>query len=186
MKLLSYGMRALMGLLAAFLFYNGRAVIGIAVTAQLAVSLPLASRKLFLLFPSRNANQWETFMVAILFANSLSAALGFWSDPQWSWLDTPMHFLGGVGAGWFASLAFPERGNGLKRFLLGLGMVAFIGVVWELFEWNANLFLGNRSGVSFQGDLNDTMKDLVMDLLGGIVFLLIAEGRDKNMKKRMM
>ena len=67
----------------------------------------------------------------------------------------------------------------LKNFLIILGAVSFIGIVWEFSEYLANLIISpilyDHYGVRtyFMGDLDDTMNDLLMDILGAGLFALI-------------
>lgn len=89
------------------------------------------------------------------------------------WLDNAMHFWGGISIAlffvWF--FYFSGRFSGVSQavwfvLLLSLGGVALVAVGWEFFE-----FIGNNTfaeGV-FQGDLPDTMGDLFLALLGGLL-----------------
>ena len=88
-------------------------------------------------------------------------------------LDVFMHFLGGV---WVAMLFFYLFGNLfrnelyfnnteiVKIFIIAVSFVAFIGVLWELFEFITTVI----TSIQFQGDLPDTMKDLFVDIIGGM------------------
>ena len=87
--------------------------------------------------------------------------------------DVPMHLLGGAWAAllayWFAHdmLGYRERGGRLYFFLIAT--VLFVGLVWEVFE----LFVHVIAIVDV--DMYDSVKDLIMDVLGGvIVSILIA------------
>ena len=67
----------------------------------------------------------------------------------------------------------------LKNTLIIVGVVSFIGVTWEFTEYIANVILSpiiyNTFAVKtyFMGDLNDTISDLLMDILGVGVFSFI-------------
>ena len=88
-------------------------------------------------------------------------------------LDVFMHFLGGV---WVAMLFFYLFGNLfrnelyfnnteiVKIFIIAVSFVAFIGVLWELSEFVTTVI----TSIQFQGDLPDTMKDLFVDIIGGM------------------
>ncbi|MEK7542987.1 MAG: hypothetical protein AAB503_01620 [Patescibacteria group bacterium] len=93
--------------------------------------------------------------------------------------DSPMHFLGGVWAsliiiafwGRFFEPLNLERsfGNALKI----AGIVLTIGLLWELFEFSlyslhAQFGIGGYEAM----ELGDTLKDLVLDWLGGITVFL--------------
>lgn len=51
------------------------------------------------------------------------------------------------------------------RFFALVSMVMAVGVLWEFHEYLLDRMV---TTMKFQGDLNDTMKDLLMDTLGGI------------------
>jgi len=69
----------------------------------------------------------------------------------------------------------------LKKYLIIVGAVSFIGVVWEFAEYAAAQTLieplYNNFGVRayFIGDLNDTIKDLLMDIVGAFAWLLFLK-----------
>lgn len=67
----------------------------------------------------------------------------------------------------------------LKNYLIIVGAVILIGVIWEFAEYLANQTLTeplyNNFGIRtyFIGDLNDTLNDLLMDILGALSWLAI-------------
>ena len=87
------------------------------------------------------------------------------------WIDAPIHFLGGVAAGYTFLLTinyFEEKGfiklNKTSKTIFVVSLVALIAVLWEMYEF----LLVQITGLSYlQGDLADTMKDLMIGLLGG-------------------
>lgn len=90
-------------------------------------------------------------------------------------VDSVMHLLGGVAlAILFAGLLSravragrcPDPGRVLS-LLLVTGLVVCGAVAWEVYEYLSDVFLGTRHQLS----LGDTMKDLV---LGGLSGLLLA------------
>ena len=92
-----------------------------------------------------------------------------------------LHFLGGFFVAMFMVyyLADVKTPSKLKRYLVVIGAVSLIGVVWEFSEYLANQMLleplYNNFGFRayFIGDLDDTINDLLMDILGAISFLAI-------------
>lgn len=87
------------------------------------------------------------------------------------WFDILMHFLGGFWFGYSALwilffsgyIGVPKRKD-LKFFLLTAFLSAFsVGVAWEIFEYASDITFWD------DGYVFDTVKDLVMDSLGGIV-----------------
>ena len=113
-----------------------------------------------------------SFLV-ILILYILALALGWFETIEW--FDILMHFLGG---GWVAYVFFllfrsffaenyhiREWG---KLLIIALSFVSFIGVLWEFFEFGVTEVFG----VYLQGSLPDTMGDLCVDLIGGLVVSL--------------
>ena len=88
-----------------------------------------------------------------------------------SHVDSVMHLLGGVTLAMLVSGLLtqavgnawcPDTGT-LIRLVLVISLVVTGAVFWEVYEWLSDRFLGTH----FQVDLDDTMKDLVLGLLGG-------------------
>ena len=72
-----------------------------------------------------------------------------------------MHLLGGLWAGFFATWAASFRKMRLSILLCALSALV-MGIGWELFEYENGI-----GGSAFMGYWTDTVKDLVMDALGG-------------------
>ena len=91
-----------------------------------------------------------------------------WS--KMNWIDIPLHFIGGIFSGLVFFLVFKKSlKNKTASFILIAvlsGAVAF-GVFWEFFEWFLDYYYPNA--LKHQPNLNDTMADLALDLLGGLV-----------------
>lgn len=99
------------------------------------------------------------------------------------------HFLGGFFIAMLMTryladivgLKIKAKGFGIKKYLILVGAVTFIGVVWELAEYLATQTLiepiYNNFGFKayFMGDLDDTMSDLLMDITGAFSWLIISE-----------
>lgn len=115
------------------------------------------------------------FLIAII---AILYVVGFvfrWNYSVW-WYDLLLHFLGGM---WVAiaankflristSLTF-TRSN-LVRPLLIIALVALIGVTWEIYEFTIDeIFFEERALWRAQDGNTDTMTDLMIDLLGGVV-----------------
>ena len=98
---------------------------------------------------------------------------GVWGE-AW-YLETGnsyFHLIGGffialLVASYYAS-EFGKLSQPFRLFAL-LGIVMGIGVLWEFHEFA----LGRLIGISLQGDLTDTIKDLLLDTLGGLIAALI-------------
>ena len=135
------------------------------------------------------------FLTIIFLTNFVGMYYGFYD--HW-WFDISLHFLGGffmamLMVRYLADLlsdaprpsdnantrALRSYGSvKLKNYLIIIGAVSFIGVVWEFAEYLANQTLVeplyNNFGIKayFIGDLDDTINDLLMDILGALTFAL--------------
>lgn len=110
---------------------------------------------------------WVILLISI-FDHALSFYLRWW------WFDIPMHMVGGfVIALLFVGLfrdRYASRGWAFPLWALfsfGLGVVALTGVLWEFFEYAVSFLSG-----SWALEINDTIHDLLNDLLGGAAGLL--------------
>ncbi len=94
---------------------------------------------------------------------------GYWGG-QW-YFDTGNHYfhiLGGLFIGLLATSYYRNEFAKLPqplRFFCILAIVMAVGVLWEFHEYA----IGQLFGVPLQGDLVDTIQDLLMDTLGGIM-----------------
>ena len=123
----------------------------------------------------------KTFLILVTIF--IINAIGLYNDwYHFFWFDMTLHFLGGFFMAMFLSAYLKDNlfdGWKLKNFLIILGAVSFIGIVWEFSEYLANLIISpilyDHYGVRtyFMGDLDDTMNDLLMDILGAGLFALI-------------
>ena len=102
-----------------------------------------------------------------------------------------MHFMGGFWTAlliiWIKNIApgIFGKSNFIGDFIIVLGFTAFIGVLWEFFEFSVDLFIIIKNGlpdlwISQQG-LTDTMGDLLFDLLGGLLAFFIGQ-KEKYLK----
>lgn len=88
------------------------------------------------------------------------------------WYDIPMHILGGIWVALMFFYWFYERNEILKKengflnnIIFALGFVALFGTFWELYEYSFDTFF---TDLHLQ-TLSDTLKDLVDDLMGGLL-----------------
>jgi hypothetical protein len=130
----------------------------------------------------RNSGRFTALLLAALlgmhgFAIAIS---GYY---YYAWLDVVMHFWGGATVGlFFIWLFFYSRRLTAQNWprpiflLLILSFGAFVGVGWEFFEFLFDTLVAQRTHwPPAQLGLQDTMGDLLMDLLGaafiGAIFI---------------
>jgi len=112
------------------------------------------------------------------------------------WFDMIHHFLGGFFVAMFIARYLADiislradpstslrvnssKSRTIKNYLIIVGAVSFIGVVWEFTEYLASQILieplYDNFGIKayFIGDLDDTFNDLLMDILGAFAWILI-------------
>ena len=107
------------------------------------------------------------FSVILAFLHYL--AITFFLYWTIEWFDILMHFLGGFVLALIAMflfytsgyMDFPKDHIG-SIFAMTISFVLLIGLVWELWE----LFIGFTDVLEDQGD---TLLDLIMDTIGGII-----------------
>ena len=114
----------------------------------------------------------------------------FWYDRLF-WLDIVMHLLGGA---WVAVLSvylfgehWPVIGDKAKpsqEFILILGSVALVGVLWEFYEFLADVYVLKIHPLNLAPDpkvLPDTIADLLNDLIGGsLAFFFLKFSKRKS------
>lgn len=118
------------------------------------------------------------FLTIIFFSNLVGLYFGMYTT--W-WFDMTHHFLGGffVAMLMVHYLVDVKAPSNLKNYLIIVGAVSFIGIVWEFAEYLAGQTLigpiYNNFGIRayFIGDLGDTINDLLMDVLGALSWLAI-------------
>lgn len=96
------------------------------------------------------------------------------------WIDIPMHFLGGALAGlifiWLCE-KFPGHFDLSRNFFMTvlaiLSFTAFIGVLWEFFEFVYDALIASRGwgALALQG-ARDTLGDIFFDILGGFAVVI--------------
>ncbi len=92
------------------------------------------------------------------------------------WLDTPMHFLGGmaIAAGSYYIFKHLEDKGELKttpvvKIFLAIAITALAATLWEITEFAGDTLLQTH----MQPGVWDTMKDLTMGLLGASLVSLL-------------
>lgn len=93
-------------------------------------------------------------------------------------LDVLAHFLGGLSIAWMGMILWerwrkrkilPPNIPSILRDYAILSHVAVIGILWEFMEWWFDHYLGWY----MQASLADSMGDLLMDIIGGLAFIIV-------------
>jgi uncharacterized membrane protein YjdF len=89
-----------------------------------------------------------------------------------------MHFLGGasIALTYFLTLKFLQKENYFKlnaffNIFFIFALVSLTAVLWEFLEFSLTYI----TGFSLQGNLSDTMLDLFLGMLGGLLTAIILE-----------
>ncbi|WP_165070730.1 hypothetical protein [Paludisphaera rhizosphaerae] len=112
---------------------------------------------------------------SLVFLAHAVASLGFHAYQRWPSLDIPMHFLGGVVICYFyhrASINASAVGllgpfHRVTHVILVFALVATTTVFWEFAEYISDQVFGTHAQV----DLEDTLLDMLLGIVGGVVFL---------------
>lgn len=96
------------------------------------------------------------------------------------WFDMPLHFLGGLCVGffsmWVVSMFVKLIQSNNKKILVSAILGAlFVGLMWEWFEYVNGITYNTVGSYKL-----DTIKDLILDCLGGYVSYLYFEVKNKN------
>src|SRR3989338_6547618 len=115
------------------------------------------------------------FLVFILLIHGL--AIWFKLYYLFWWLDTALHFFGGVWIVLFFNFFIKHFGLNLTGararpvfFMIFLGLTELTGILWEFFEFGFNRYITHIGFLTYE----DTLSDLFFDLLGGIIGLLLV------------
>lgn len=121
--------------------------------------------------------RWPIF---VLILHVLATITGFyWTVP---WLDTPMHFIGGMSialAGYdFLKIAGTQEWVTISKpfitILFLIALTALAATLWEFFEF----FVDYLWDMHMQTSIADTMKDLAMGLSGAAISGLLIKKKD--------
>ena len=115
---------------------------------------------------------WAPFSVFVVYmiAKAFDAYLLYPS------LDIPTHFLGGVAIAYFyrSAIANSQKLVGSIplpiQFLLVLTCTGTTTILWEFFEYSSDFFFQTSMILG----LEDTLKDMFLGLLGGLILLLLT------------
>lgn len=115
-------------------------------------------------------------VLVIIFITNIAGA--YFGGYKLVWFDMLHHFLGGFFVALFFSGYLKKQlvsGSKLGNMLIIVGVTMFVGVSWEFSEYIANqlftvpIYHKYHVVINFMGDLEDTISDLFMDMLGSII-----------------
>lgn len=174
MKFWSDVMRAVAAAIALYTLYIGHTGDALAVLTIIAGTFAFKLRRAILIEPSRSADRWELSLTFLFAVNAVFVALGLYNHPYLGLIDLPLHFTGGAAAGWWAYLAYTKSGRppgdrGTALIFI-LASAALLGFGWEMFEWVLDrTVMAWYALPKAQPGLDDTMKDLTLDIVGGLI-----------------
>ncbi len=106
--------------------------------------------------------------IIVIVLHALASEFGwYWI---FRWFDNPMHVLGGIFAGYLGILFQTMRTMDVKKrpsLWVALSAALTVGIAWEILEYSYGL-AGLDPIHRF-----DTLKDLVNDMMGGVIALLV-------------
>lgn len=106
--------------------------------------------------------------VLVILLHGLASVFGwYWI---FRWFDTPMHVLGGLFAGYFGiacSVFFSKNTKKKPSLRVALSAALIVGIAWEVLEYGYGL-----SGLDPIHRF-DAIKDLINDMMGGVISLLV-------------
>ncbi len=125
----------------------------------------------------------KAILMVFVFASLFMGSVNGWYD-RLQWWDSMLHFLSGpmIGlAGYSLVLVARARGRGAAGsshaldLLFIFCLIMTIGTVWEIVEYTLDATLGmNMQRNADGGGLYDTMKDILFNTLGALLFTLAA------------
>ena len=90
-----------------------------------------------------------------------------------SWYDLFVHFLSGIFT-FVLGFILLKRLNGYNsnkiiNIIFCLGVVAIVALFWEIFEFSMDNLIGSNLQHNLDTGVNDTMEDLIVATLGGVI-----------------
>ena len=119
----------------------------------------------------RNFGFW--ILIFIFSVDLIINVVWHWSaalDNRYPWFDISMHLLGGVGVSLVLKQYFSKSLSYLPQphqVLFLISATLLVGVLWEFAEFfTTQIRLREGSSLRLIGNLEDTLTDLLMDMLG--------------------
>lgn len=129
-------------------------------------------------------NFFHSLKFVVLLWGGIFVAWAFTMIYEWHfyywWVDMILHFAGGF---WVLVLAryvanhynieMSGAHRDVARFLVFISFVAFVGILWEFFEFILDRYITFTGFTYLARVFEDTLLDLVLDILGGTIAFLL-------------
>lgn len=135
---------------------------------------------------------WRLFvrafwLPALVLAVHGVASLGFQAYDRLVPLDVPMHLAGGLAIAWAwaRGLAVLVEADLVRRpdrplwYLLVFALTCTAAVFWEFGEWVSDSAVGTHAQIG----LEDTLFDMALGIVGGILFLLVFRVQERGRRR---
>ena len=131
--------------------------------------------KLLLKFKVKIDNKLELiYLIFIFFAYFLGTVLNFYD--RICIYDTLMHFLSGIFEAYIAISIYKGK-NIIINSIFILGFVSLLSIGWEIFEYTSSIIFNVDPQKVVETGVNDTMKDLIVALFGGLLLFIINKNK---------
>lgn len=114
------------------------------------------------------------YMIFILFAYFFGSIVGLYN--KISWYDTVAHFSSGIlisFAAYYIYKISSKNNNKVILVLFIVGVTSLIAILWEIFEFVSDSIFKKDAQHVIDTGVNDTMIDMIVALLGSILFSFI-------------
>jgi hypothetical protein len=120
----------------------------------------------------------------LVFAAHVVASRFFLAYEVFPPLDIPMHIAGGFAIAFFFHISIEvfnhrrliREPDGVSRSVAILALVSTSTVFWEFAEYVSDHTIGTHS----QAGLEDTLFDMLLGMVGGVIFVLVVAARARN------
>ncbi len=127
-----------------------------------------------------NTNIKFAYLIFIFFAYFLGVIINLYD--KIIFYDTLMHFISGIFTAYLA-LNIIKNENKIIKILFILGFVSLIATTWEIFEYTSSIIFNVDPQKVVETGINDTMKDIIVALLGGILVVIFT---NKKIEKKSL
>ncbi len=112
------------------------------------------------------------WIIFIFFAHYLGVIEEYYN--KWTYLDKVTHTLSGVISAVIAGMIIDVNHIKNKKFssLFIISFVLMCAGVWEIFEFTCDTFFGYDAQLVTKTGVTDTMTDIIVATLGGLVYLI--------------